>query len=81
MSAWVGIVGLALSMLIAYGSLAYRLGHQSARVEAIERWRVNMRDDMHEISDKISEMTAAMEKLSTLINERTERRDRGRVDA
>ncbi len=61
-------------MLIAYGSLAYRLGHQSARVEALERWRVDIRNDMHEISDKLTEMTEAMQRLSTLISERTERR-------
>ena len=65
MSVWIGLAGLALSMLIAYGSLAYRLGHQSARVEALERWRVDIRNDMHEISDKLSEMTEAMQRLST----------------
>jgi hypothetical protein len=61
-------------MLLAYGSLAYRLGHGSARVEELEKWRGNMRVDMHEISDKLGGMTILVKELVTLVDERTERR-------
>jgi hypothetical protein len=70
----VAVCGLALSMLLAYGSLAYRLGHGAARVEELEKWRGNMRIDMHEISDKLGDVTTTIKELVTLIDERTERR-------
>ncbi len=75
MSVWIGLGGLAFSMLIAYGSLAYRQGHQSARMEELEKWRANMRGDMHEISEKLEAVTGSIERLVTLIDERTERRE------
>jgi hypothetical protein len=74
MSVWLAFGGLALTMLLAYGNLAYRLGHGAARVEELEKWRGNMRADMHEISDKLSAQTTAIQSLTTLIDERTERR-------
>lgn len=74
MGIWVAMGGLALTMLLAYGSLAYRLGHGSARVEELEKWRGNMRADMHEISEQLGEITSTIQGLVTLVDERTERR-------
>jgi hypothetical protein len=52
----------------------FRVGHLSARVEALEAWRINMRQDLHEISDKLEFMSNQMLGLQTLIEERTEKR-------
>lgn len=38
-----------------------------------------MRDDMREISDILTHMRGEFERLSTLIEERTERRERPRI--
>jgi uncharacterized protein (UPF0335 family) len=46
----------------------------AARVEELERWRNNMRQDMHEISDKLEGMGEELKHLVTLIEERTDRR-------
>jgi hypothetical protein len=88
MAVWIAFAGL----LIAFGGLiltvmegnkrvAYTQGHQAARVEALEAWRVNMRVDMHEISETLQEMrvgqtqvSADLRALTQLMIERTERR-------
>ncbi len=70
---WTGI-GVLLTFSIFLANVIYRTGHLSARVEELERWRLTMRADMHEISDYISEMTTELKRLSTLIEERTNRR-------
>jgi len=72
-------IGVILTFSIFLANVIYRVGHLSARVEEIERWRTTIREDMHEISDILTNMTAELKKLTTLIEERTERRDKPRV--
>lgn len=45
-----------LALVIFFAGVVYRMGHISARVEELERWRANMRQDMHEVSEKIEEI-------------------------
>lgn len=68
-------LGVLLSFSVFLSTVIFRMGHLSARVEALEKWRWTMRDDMREISDILTHMKAEFERLSTLIEERTERRD------
>ncbi len=76
---WAGI-GVLLTFSIFLANVIYRTGHLSARVEELERWRLTIRVDMHEISDLITGMTSELKRLSTLIEERTERRTSLRED-
>jgi hypothetical protein len=66
-------IGVILTFSIFLANVIYRVGHLSARVEEIERWRLTIRQDMHEISDILTNMTVEMRRLSTLIEERTGR--------
>lgn len=68
------IIGILLTFSIFLANVIYRTGHLSARVEEIERWRLTIRQDMHEISEKLEDMTTSLKHLATLIEERTERR-------
>jgi hypothetical protein len=70
-----GLFGAFITVFIFTLTNTFRAGHIVARIEELEKWRSSIRVDMHEISDKIESMTAAMEKLTTLIEERTERRN------
>lgn len=71
-------LGVLLSFSVFLASIIFKMGHLTARVEEIERWRLTIRQDMHEISDAITKQIAEMKRLSTLIEERTERRDKAR---
>ncbi len=68
------VIGILLTLAIFIANVIYRTGHLSARVEEIERWRVNIRQDMHEISEKIEIMSVDLRRLATVIEERTQRR-------
>ena len=68
------IIGILLTLAIFLSTVIYRTGHLSARVEELERWRITIRQDMHEISDKIQAMTNELSRLVTVIEERTDRR-------
>ena len=67
-------IGVLLTFTIFLSNVIYRTGHLSARVEELERWRVDVRKDLHEVSDNMSELKNAVERLTTVIEERTERR-------
>lgn len=73
-SAIVGILGLVISLSVFVSQVIFKLGHHSARLEELEKWRGTIRDDMHEISDKLEVMNNTMKTLATLIEERTDRR-------
>lgn len=75
MAIWGVIVTLAISL----ATIAFNLGKIAARVESLEQWRVMIRVDMHEISDKLQTIVTNQESLTTLINERTERRSAPRT--
>lgn len=74
LSAILGIIGLIITYSTFTLGIAFKLGHHSARLEALESWRSGIRDDMHEISDKMEEMASSLRELTTVIEERTERR-------
>ncbi len=68
------MITLALFMT----GVIFRMGHQAARIEALENWRGSIRQDMHEISDKLSDVGEELQRLGTIIQERTERRQEDR---
>lgn len=72
-------LGVLLSFSVFLSTVIFRMGHLTARVEALEKWRWTMRDDMREISEILTNMKSEFERLATLIEERTERREKPRV--
>lgn len=68
------IIGSFSALFISVLVLFYHAGRISARVDALESWQHRVRGDMHEISDKLEGLVTVIEKLTTLIEERTERR-------
>lgn len=68
------ILVVSVTILIAVIGLFFRFGHLSARVEELERWRTDMRKDMHEISDILESIRLQLKNLETLMLERTDRR-------
>lgn len=70
----VAVLGLILTFSTSIVIISFRIGHISARVEGLEAWRVTIRADMHEISDQLEKVGIELQKLSTLIMERTDRR-------
>jgi hypothetical protein len=74
LSVWFSGIALLLTFTLLLSQALFRVGHLSARVEALEAWRINMRQDLHEISDKLEFMSNQMLGLQTLIEERTEKR-------
>lgn len=68
------IIGILLTLVTLLSSVVFRIGHLFARVEIIEKWKVTMRDDMHEISTILTGLRAEITGLTKIIDERTERR-------
>jgi hypothetical protein len=68
------IIGILLTIATLVGNVVYRSGHLSARVESLEEWRINVRQDMHEISEKLEENNKLIHQVIVLVEERTERR-------
>lgn len=73
-SAWIAAIGLLITFSTLLGNVLYRSGHLAARVEELEKWRSNLRNDMHEISDQLLRVNSQLSSLFTLVDERTERR-------
>jgi uncharacterized protein (UPF0335 family) len=75
---WIALGAITVTVLVAsitaLINLSYRLGHMGARVEELEKYRVNLRSDLHEISDKLEYFGNEIRAMRTLIEERTERR-------
>ena len=67
-------VGILLTFSIFLANVIYRAGVLSARVDELERWRPDVRKDLHEVSDKLETVSNELHRLATLIEERTERR-------
>lgn len=76
----IGLVGAVITLSAFVITVAFKMGHHSARIESLEQWRANVRLDMHEISEKLDAMSQQMTALATLIQERTERRMSDRND-
>lgn len=77
-TAWIAVVSITVTILIvsitALINLAYKQGHMGARVQELERWRTDMRKDMHEISERLEYVGVELRSIHTLIDERTEKR-------
>lgn len=77
---WViGVIGVLLTFIIFMAGVIYKTGHLAARVEELERWRINIRQDFHEVSEELQEVNKNLMHLATVIEERTERRVMPRV--
>ncbi len=72
------LVSILLTFAIFLINVTYKAGNVSARVNELEKWRINIRQDMHEISDRLGNVDNTLKHLTTLIEERTERRERTR---
>jgi len=68
------VVGILLTFSIFLANVIYKAGNLSARVDELERWRVDIRKDMHEISEQLEKAGNTLKYLTTLIEERTDRR-------
>jgi len=69
-----GLFGAVVTIGIFAVTNAFRMGHHSARIESLESWRISVRFDMHEISKELEMISNQITNLTTLIQERTERR-------
>lgn len=67
-------IGVILTFSVFLANVIYKTGHLSARVEELERWRTDVRKDLHEVSDKLEQVSSELHRLSVLIEERTDRR-------
>lgn len=74
MLAYFGLAIGIITLAIALGKIIFDAGKSSARLTSLEQWRMNMRTDMHEISDKLTDVSEKITGLHTIIDERTERR-------
>lgn len=68
-------VSLILTFAIFLMQVIFKTGQMSARIEALEGWRTNVRGDLHEISEKLEAVVSELRSLSTLVDERTDRRE------
>lgn len=71
---WIAAISLLIVFTNLIGLSLYKIGHLSARVEELERWRLRMLEDLHEISDRMEQMSLEIRGIRTLIEERTSRR-------
>ncbi len=71
---WIAAVALLITFSTLLGNVLYRSGHLAARVEALETWRGNIRNDMHEISKELGILSGQVASLITVVEERTDRR-------
>jgi hypothetical protein len=54
------------------------MGEHSSRLQELEKWRDNIRVDMHEISDLLFGLDKKLTEVKTLVEERTNRRQQDR---
>jgi uncharacterized membrane protein YfbV (UPF0208 family) len=70
----IAVLGSLVTLSIFVAGVIYKMGHHAARLESLENWRNNVRNDMHEISEKLELVSNQITNLTTLVEERTERR-------
>lgn len=76
MTQWIfGLLGVTVTLAIFTSTAIFHLGRLSQRVAELEDWRKRQHADMHEISDLLTDIGAELKRLSTIIEERTERRN------
>lgn len=73
------ILSVVLTFSIFLATVIFHTGKLTARVEQLEAWRGSIRQDMHEISETLGTISQEIKTLTTLIDERTERRNHPRT--
>jgi uncharacterized protein (UPF0335 family) len=66
-------VGVVAGVAMFLVGIVFRMGHHAARIEQLEQWRTSIRLDMHEISDRLGLVGEELKRLTTIIEERTQR--------
>jgi hypothetical protein len=74
----IGLIGVLITfstfLAVAIWKGGFVSGELASRVSELERWRGNVRDDLHEVSDQLTALVGEVKALVTLVEERTERR-------
>jgi len=73
------LLASVITIVLFFAGVIYGMGKHSSRLESLETWRVNVRNDMHEISEKLGELLTKVDKVTVLVEERTERRNEPRT--
>lgn len=73
------LIGGITSAGVTLGGVVFHLGKLSAKVESLEAWRGNIRNDFHEVDHKLEDLANEVGRLGTVIEERTERRTALRI--
>lgn len=68
------LLAIVVTVALFFAGVIYGMGKHSSRLESLEVWRANIRLDMHEISDKLDLVMIKVDRVTTLVEERTERR-------
>ena len=71
---WLAAVSLFITFTGLLGRVLFVVGRMSHRLDSLELWRNNIRNDLHEISDIMEKMRLEIQRLATVLEERTERR-------
>jgi uncharacterized protein (DUF3084 family) len=74
LAACASMFGVILAFSNSLRNLSFRAGRLDARVEQLETWRNSVRGDMHEVSEDLQKLTIEVQRLATVIEERTHRR-------
>ena len=74
------LVTFSTFLAVAIWKGGFVSGELASRVGELERWRGNVRNDLHEISEQLTALVGEVKALVTLVNERTERRSRAGDD-
>jgi hypothetical protein len=77
-SVLIGLVGSVVTLGLFLLSVTFRMGEHSSRLQELEKWRDNIRVDMHEISDLLFGLDKKLTEVKTLVEERTNRRQQDR---
>jgi hypothetical protein len=70
----IAVLGLLVTVGVQLATVTFKSGRNEARLAELERWRIDMRKDMHEISDRLQMISRQLTGVETMINERTDRR-------
>lgn len=68
------LLAIVVTVALFFAGVIYGMGKHSSRLESLELWRTNIWLDMHEISDKLEELLTKVDRVTVLVEERTERR-------
>lgn len=64
------LIGSTVTLAIFLSGVIFKMGQHSARLESLETWRTNIRLDMHEISDKLQEISTQVTTITVMLDRR-----------